>query len=133
MGAAELLEAFVYLTMDLISQSIAQLSRAFRRERVTFYSRDRWDLLWDTSRKLGWTLKQSRHLVLGSSGILLRPIGLFRKELMNTKARECLKKLALQELNQPLLMQQILGCSLLEALEPKSRAARRSGNAANRI
>ena len=122
-GAAELLEAFLFLKVGLVSECVAQLARAFRRERMTFYCRDRWDLLWNTSRNLGWTVEQSRHLVLGSTAVLLFPISVFRKELVNTKARASLKKLALQEMKQPLLMQQMLGCSLLAALEPRSRTA----------
>jgi len=123
-GAAELLEAFLYLKVGLVAPCVAQLARAFRRKNVTFYGRDRWDLLWNTSRKLHWTVEQSRQLVLGSSGVLSLPISAFRRELVQTKARASLKKLALQEMKQPLLTQQTLGYSLLRALEPNSRAVR---------
>lgn len=123
-GAAELLEAFLYLRVGLVSQCLSQLARAFRRQRLTFYSRDRWDMLWNASQKLGWSVEQSRNLVLGSSAVLLKPISAFSKELIHTKARSSLKKLALQEMNQPLIIQQLLGCSLLQALQPNSRVVR---------
>jgi hypothetical protein len=123
-GAAELLEAFLYLKVGLVARCVSQLARAFRRQKVTFYARDRWDQLWITSQMLGWTTKQSRQLVLGNSIDLLRPIVAFRKELIHTKARPNLRKLALQELRRPLLSQQMLGCSLLDALEPNSRIVR---------
>ena len=63
---------------------------------------------------------------MGSSALLLKPIGLFRKELAsNKRAQSALTKLAHQEMYQPLLMQQILGCSLLQAIDPDSLMVRR--------
>lgn len=124
-GAADLLEAFLYVKVGLGSKCAELLARTFRRKTLTFYSLDRWNLLSSTSQKLGWTTGQSRHLVLGSSGVLLHPISVFCKEPIVPKARASLKKLAVREMSQPLIMQQMLGCSLLAVLEPKSRAVAR--------
>jgi hypothetical protein len=120
-GAADLLAAFLYLKVGLLTNSVASLARAVRQKSVTFYQRELWLLLWDTSRKLHWTPVQSRHLVLGHSAELVRPMTLFREELTQTKARGSLKKLAIQEMNQSLVMQQMLGAALLAKLQPKSR------------
>jgi hypothetical protein len=124
-GAADLLEAFLCVKVGLVSKSASFLARAVRRKSLTFYNRERWDLLWRTSQKLGWTPEQSRQLVLGNSCPLLLPMSAFRKELVQTKARASLKKLALQEMNQPLIAQQMVGCVLLAELEPRNRAVAR--------
>lgn len=124
-GAADLLEAFLLLKVGLVSKCAVSMARAFRRKSLTFYDHDRWDLLWRTSQKLGWTAAQGRHLVLSSSCVLLHPISAFRKQLINTKARASLKKLAIHEMQKPLIMQQMLGCSLLADLEPQSRTVAR--------
>jgi hypothetical protein len=124
-GSADLLEAFLYVKVGLASKSAGLLARAVRRKSLTFYSRERWDLLWRTSQKLRWTPEQSRQLVLGSSCPLLLPLSAFGKELVHTKARASLKKLALQEINQPMIAQQMVGCVLLVELEPQNRAVAR--------
>lgn len=124
-GAADFLEAFLYVRVGLASKCAATLGRSFRRKRLTFYGGDRRDLLLKTSQKFGWTADQRRHLILSSSGELVIPISVFRKEAAHLNARASLKKLAIREMNKPLIIQQMLGCTLLAVLAPKSRAVAR--------